>query len=454
MGTLLAAYLSVRMGAEIGFGLVLLVTLFMASVLGFLVAPHVMFALTIPLFALIPAAKLFVSPKVGPVKDLVSLAAIIAAAAVFSVERRPGRRHVLPDNKVLVAVAFILGLYMVNVGGGHDIAWAQGVRLIGEPLLLLVAGFILVDPRRTLRYAIPSLVATACFEATYGLFQQVVGPWWLRGWGYSFAHQLRTYNGHLRSFGTFDETFAYTAFLLFGLVAVIFWMRRGPLAAACGTLLTAGIVVGFVRTAILIFVALVGLWIGRKGNLTSALLVVAAAIAAAFAILVTSAGGSETTKYESRSSSLTLNGRTSAWKAALGDPSTWPLGRGVGIVGTAAQRAEVSLAPGASSGTQARAVDSGYLATIADVGFIGLAVLLALLGRLIGLATAAIRARRDAGWFALGLITVIMIDAVTRASFTGFPTAFLALPLIGVALASAKQIDRLEARDPTLRLRR
>jgi len=47
-----------------------------------------------------------------------------------------------------------------------------------------------------------------------------------------------------------------------------------------------------------------------------------------------------------------------------------------------------------------------------------------------------------------------MLDAVTRSSFTGFPTAFLALPLVGIALAAAKQVDALAERDPTLCVRR
>jgi hypothetical protein len=455
VATLFAAYLSVRMGAQIGFGLVLLVSLFVGSVIGFLVVPHVMLALTIPLFALIPALKLFVNPKLGPLKDIVSLAAIVAATAVLALERRPGRRRSLPDNGVLLAVAFLLGLYVVNVGGGHHVAWAQGVRLTGEPLLLLVAGFTLLNPRRTLRFALPALVATACFEALYGLFQQAVGPWKLQSWGYSFAAQLRTSHGHLRSFGTFDDTFLYAAFLLFGLVAVVFWMRRGLLASACGTLIAGGLAVAFVRTSLLILVVVAGLWIGRKGYVTSAVLIVAAAVALSVSILVTNAGATKTTSYTSNTSSLTLNGRTSAWKEALGAPSRWPFGQGVGKVGTAAQRAQYALSAGAAGAkAPTRAVDSGYLAAIADVGLVGLGVLLALLGRLGALAAFGTRHGRDAGWVALGLLAVLMLDAVTRASFTGFPTAFLGLPLIGVALAAVKQLDRLEEPGSGLRLRR
>jgi uncharacterized membrane protein YhaH (DUF805 family) len=78
---------------------------------------------------------------------------------------------------------------------------------------------------------------------------------------------------------------------------------------------------------------------------------------------------------------------------------------------------------------------------IADVGLIGLAALLGLFGRLITLATRAQKRGLAPGWIALALLTVLLIDAVTRASFTGFPTAFLGLLLVGVALGAATADD-------------
>src|ERR687884_172263 len=216
--TLFAAFVSVQMGAQIGFGLVLLIAFFAACVLGFLFAPHWTTALMIPTFAFIPAAKVLVTPNIGPLKDLVTLAAILATLAV-------------------------LVLAVVNVGGGHGIAWARGLRLPAEPLLLLVAGLTLANARRTLRYAAVSFVATACVAAVYGLYQQAIGKWALVGYGYSFTRQVQSYNGHLRSFGTFDDAFAYAAFLLFGIAILLFWTRRGVLSLACGFLLLMGLAV-------------------------------------------------------------------------------------------------------------------------------------------------------------------------------------------------------------------
>ena len=80
---------------------------------------------------------------------------------------------------------------------------------------------------------------------------------------------------------------------------------------------------------------------------------------------------------------------------------TGPSGAGSGEVGTAAERATYSVTPRGTRRRRAvQAVDSGYLATIADVGFVGLAVLLALFARLLVLAQRAIRAGSTPGWLA------------------------------------------------------
>ena len=303
---LFASFASVRVGAEFGFGLALAISFFLIAVTAFAVLPHLAVAATIPLFALLPAVKALALPTVGAVKDVVTLAAATAAVLAIVVERRR------PDRWVLVAVALLLLLYVLNLGGTHDVAWVQGVRLTAEPLVLLVAGLALPASARTLRLAVPMLVVTACAAATYGLLQQAVGPWQLASWGYSFEQQIRTYGGHLRSFGTFDEPFAYAAFLLSGLAAVLFWMRRSPRAYAAAGLIAAGLAVSLVRTAGLVVLALVGLWLARSRLAATGVLLVVAAVVATGAILVTQAGGTESRTYSSGSSVLTLNGRTSA----------------------------------------------------------------------------------------------------------------------------------------------
>jgi len=165
----------------------------------------------------------------------------------------------------------------------------------------------------------------------------------------------------------------------------------------------------------------------------------AAGVLAIAVLLLVGAGATQTQTYTSPAANLTLNGRISAWKVALGTPSHWLFGRGVGRVGTAAYRATFAVSPRPQTPPQAaQSVDSGYIATIADVGLAGVAVLLALFTRLIVLARRRTWVREASGWVALAFLTVMMLDALTRSSFTGFPTAFLGLFLIGAALSTVR----------------
>ena len=453
IATLLAAYLAVTAGAQISVGLAAAVALFLGTVALFMVYPHVAVSATIALFVLVPMLKVFVAPEIGAVKDAVVVAAAVAAIIVFVFERR------IVDRWVLILVAIMIALYVINVGSGHGAAWAQGVRLTGEPLILLLVGMILPDPRRTFTWALSTLIAMACVVATYGIFQQLVGKWTLIDWGYSFDVQVRSLGGgQLRSFGTLDDPFAYAAFLLYGLAAVLFRPRRGPVAWGAGTLILIGLMLSFSRTGALIVIAFIGLVLWRRGHAVPAMLAVAAITLTSAVVLVNAEGTKSSTvavpsagqKGTAASVNVVLNGRVSAWSAALGDnPSEWLMGRGVGEVGTAAARSGYALAPAEGAATSdAQAVDSGYLATIADVGLVGLAVLLTLFTRLTTDALNSARRGLDEGWFGLAVMATLLIDALTRASFTGFPTAFLGLLLVGVSISAASEQEPMSASSP------
>jgi hypothetical protein len=144
---------------------------------------------------------------------------------------------------------------------------------------------------------------------------------------------------------------------------------------------------------------------------------------------------------------FTVNGRTEAWRIVFENPWDAPFGKGVGELGTAAERAtfEVTRDPEEAREAEAIIVDSAYFATVADVGLVGLAVLVLLIGRLATLAKRAFERGGEAGWLALSLLLVLLLDAVTRESFTGFPTAFLGLLLTGLAIAAAR--DDADAAD-------
>jgi O-antigen ligase len=426
------------------FGLVV----FSAIVAGFMYVPWVTVALVIPLYAIVPTLKVFVHPALGGLKDLVSIAAV-AAAALLVVQRRYDRRPIRLDNVALVLFGLIVSLYVTNIGGnlsgesGYGASWYQGVRLFCVPLSLLVVGMLLRDPRRTFRAGAISLIATTAAVALIGLAQQAIGVDALLAAGYEYGEQVRQIGTRLRSFGTLAEPFAYTSFLLVGLSVLLMWSRRGPLMYLVASLLAVGVVVSFVRTAAVIAIALLGLALARGGQKLIAATLLSVAVIAAVSVLVATSGRSTTrTVAVSPTTYLTLNGRTKLWQSQVGGSATdWLFGRGVGATGTAAARAEQTLTgrKKLNSRSSAGVVDSGYLAVVADIGVAGLILLLALFGLLLTRAVQRARGGDALGWAAVGILAVTLLDGLSRESFTGFPTAYVAMLLVGLAVARGSE---------------
>jgi hypothetical protein len=437
--TTMFAYAATQRGAGTSLGVLLAVGFFSAATYLFIANPPLAVGLTIPVFALLPAAKVLVNPRLGPAKDAIVLAAVVAALVASAARRRAG----LPagDRWLLTATLLFLFLYVVNVAGRHDVAWFHGMRLASEPILLFLAGLVLPHPRKTLRAAALSMVVTGCFVAAVGLLQQVAGPAQLNALGFAYNTQIRTIQGHLRSFGTMDEPFAYASFLTLAFAAAAFARRRTFAMSGAACLIFAGLAVSYVRTAVLIMFAFLAIELARRQRVAVAVALTATLVVTAGILLIQSQGSeSRTLANPNGSTAITLNGRTSAWRAALGSPVDWPLGRGVGEVGTAAERAgyTFTVAQGTTQRTSL-AVDSGYFATVADVGFVGLAVLLALFGRVAVLARDYVRAGAREAWFALAVLAALLIDALTRSSFIGFPSAFLEMFVLGIALSAARE---------------
>jgi hypothetical protein len=445
--TALLAAATVQIGPGLPFGGLVGLFVFVGLVVSFVAVPHIAVAALIPVFAVLPLVKTFWLPAAGPIKDVAAVAAV-SAVALLTIERHRLRQRSPVDPLVVGCVVALLVLYLVNIGGGfsagaYDTAWLHGFRLTAEPLLLLLVGLTVERPRRVFQWAMASLVATSFFVAIYGIIQQILGPSGLQALGYEWDVHIRVVGDYLRSFGTMDDPFLYAAFLSFGLAGVLFWMRRGALALVVGVTIAVGIAAGVVRTSALIVVALLGIWLAGQRRPVPAAALLGAAVIGSFAILLSGSSATESRTVRAGGAGqnvyLTLNGRTEAWSVAVGGPIDWPFGRGVGEVGTAAERAtfELSRSNEEVRKSSVRAVDSGYFATVADVGFFGLAILLVLLGRLFTAARAASAMGLVSGRVALATLVVLALDALTRASFQGFPTAFVGMLLIGVALASA-----------------
>lgn len=432
-----------RLGTDLALALLVGTAVLAGTVLAFVVAPHVAFAAAVAWFTVLETVRVQVSPATGATKELIAVAATSAVVIVIA-HRRVSRVPWRVDGPALVLSGLFLGLYVFNLGGGisgesgYGAPWFHGTRLASEPLILMLAGMLLPAPRRSLRWGLISLVSAACLASLYGVVQQRIGVNGLMDAGYVYGEQVRQIGDQLRSFGTLGDPFAYAALLGFAVAALMLAFRSRPVVWLAGAIVGVGLLTSLVRTAAILLVAVLGVWLARRGQTRFAVIVTVAALVAGAALFSAASGKKETRLVQaSPTMFVTLNGRTNIWKATLETPGEWTFGRGVGVVGTASERATRGLGSISSESDEGGGVvDSAYFATIADVGLVGLFLLLGLLARLAARARHAALGGDWAGWLALGFLAIILLDGVTRESFTAFPTAYVGFLILGLAAAA------------------
>lgn len=426
--------------------------IFAALVAGFVFVPWRMVSGLIPLFIVLPALKVFVTPTIGALKDVISVAAVTASGIVL-VQRRQARRPIHADRLITGLLASVLALYVANIGGlitgetGYGVAWFQAIRLFNEPLALFVVGLTLREPQRTLAAARKAVIATGVGVALIGLAQQAIGSYGLHKLGFAYGDQIRTIGSQLRSFGTLDDPFVYASYLLLALAVLLMSRQLRGYPTLLIAILAAGLMVSYVRTAAVVALAIIGLALARRGHGLLATLLVLLSIAAAFAVFAFASEQPTTRNVAINANTyMTLNGRTMLWRSRIGQPVDWAFGQGVGATGTAAQRARESLSGKVQVGASVKTSvnDSAYLTLISDIGFIGLVVYIALLSRILALGRRAALAGYEFGWVVIAIVVVILIDGLSRESFTAYPTPYIAMLVAG--LASAEWLRRAPVR--------
>lgn len=405
-------------------------------------------------FAVQPALKFYVTDAFGPVKDVAVLVSIAAVGATV-LRRRLGLRDSTtrlrrPDPVLIAAVIAFIALYGLNLGGDHGINWANGARLVVEAFSLLLLGYLGPVTERAWPWVVRSVIGMAVVESIAGIAQQVIGVDRLvNNFGYVYGAQVRQVaGGALRSFGTLDDPFNYAALVLIGfIVAVHTRFPRGwklPVVA----LTAVGVIVSFDRTDLLLLVLAAGLWLLRKRLPVAALALVTATVLVAGVYVVTSSSGASGNQSQ-LSVLFSLNGRVNAWSIVLAQPEKLIGGDGVGTTGTGLARSQITgivptvrFGPAASAastqGGNIQNLDSSYLATLADVGVVGLLLLLFIGARVLILAGRGAAAGSSAGWIALGVAGVLLLDSTTRTSLTAFPFGYVGLYVLGAALAATE----------------
>lgn len=405
--------------------------------------PHLLAPLVIIGFALQPDLKFFGSTYFGPAKDLVAVCAIVVLAV--RVANRRWRSRLDCDPWIVSGVLAVLMLYVLDLGGSHDSAWAAAVRPVIEAFGLFLAAYLLLRDANAWRLCVRMMLAMGIIEAVAGCFEQLVGQNFLANTlRFPYNTVLTTVSGLPRSFGTQLDPFNYAAMVALAVPFAFFAMSRGRRQVITIALLGAGLIAALVRTSVLIAYALVLLALVRTSRAASAGFLLAASVLGVVAVLALSQSSSP-----QPSSVATLNGRTSEWSRVL-HPQIMIAGAGAGNIGSGTSRSlqgsivqiqkqgsqSASSAPASAAATS---IDSSYLALISDVGLPGLALVIAVFARIVAVGLQATRRGATAGPILLGMVLVVAIDGATRSSLTQFPFGYIALFAIGAGLAAAER---------------
>ena len=223
------------------------------------------------------------------------------------------------------------------------------------------------------------LMATGFIAAAIGIGQQLVGAEALNRLGYEYNSVIRTTNGLLRSFSTFNQPFPFAFHVMVVLLVALPvalsdpTRRRNRLFLLASPLLVIGLATALVRAA------MGGLVVGLIVLAVIRFRIVVHALAALtlVALLAWPAVGSAIL------SSSSVTDRTSGWNESSEQILANPFGAGMGAVGAAAEKAQedASTRPTfpSSSNDDAYQPDNHYVLVLIELGPLGLWVFVAVI---------------------------------------------------------------------------
>lgn len=369
---------------------------------------------------------------------------LLLAVVLASLVPGPGRVRVRPSDLSRVLWP-VLGLVALSVASALAVGGVPGVVALRVELVYSLVLVPLVRAPLTPRdrdRLVTVLMVTATTVALVGLAQQVVGPEQLHAYGYAYNDVIRTSQGRLRSFSTFNQPFPF-AFWVMSVLCVALPValadrdrRRNQVFLLLTPALLVGMTSAIVRGALLgLAVAGVLLVVHRRSRL-GPLLVLPAVV-----LLLLPAS-----TYASLFSSSSLGERTTSWIENLRVLLSRPLGHGIGSSGSAAEK----LATMKSTVFQP---DNAYYNVMYQLGPIGLWLLLHVLAECTRTGLRIAHRLPDRADAALALGIGLLGGAVASASlvstyFEIFPAEMLFWVSLGVLAQLASPCPR-DATPPT-----
>lgn len=297
-------------------------------------------------------------------KEALTIAALGATFVAPFAARSAGRRDLPQWAYLIIALAALGVISAVLVGGTRGLV---GLKVGFFYVLLGLAVWRCPLAERERDHLVTILMATGFATAVFGLVQQLLGPERLVDLGYEYNTDIRTAGGFLRSFSTFDTSFAFALYLmvvvLVGLAVAVGAPRRlrNRLFLLSLPIILAAMTVAITRVAFLGLAA--GLAYLAITKYRSLVLVFIDGVVIAAALLVVAASFSGV--FLSTSSS---EARFDLWGKNFAEIAAHPFGAGVGATGAAAEKA----AEVAGSDEEVFQPDNYYFKIAYEFGVIGL----------------------------------------------------------------------------------
>jgi hypothetical protein len=291
--------------------------------------------------------------------------AVLGATFVAPFAARSASRRGLPQWAYLIIALAALGVISaVLVGGTRGLV---GLKVGFFYVLLGLAVWRCPLDEKERDRLVTILMATGFVTAVFGLVQQLLGPDRLVDLGYEFNTDIRTAGGFLRSFSTFDTSFAFALFLmvvvLVGVAVAIGAPRRlrNQLFLLSLPVILAAMAVAITRVAFLGLAAGLAYLAITKYRSLVLVFIDGVVIAAVFLVVAASFSGA----FLSTSSS---EERFDLWGGNVAEIASHPFGVGVGATGAAAEKA----AEVAGSDEEIFQPDNYYFKIAYEFGVIGL----------------------------------------------------------------------------------
>ena len=407
----------------------------------------------IGIFSTSAELRLRITPELGVLKDFY-LALLLVVVGLSAARSGRVRERLRPLSGPLAAIGVVVGLYVLDPAGTHGTGWLFGSRLLFSVLALLFIGLCCADPERTTAHLVRAAAAMLAFEAVFSWLQHLAGADSLVfRWGYQYGAQVRvTSGGGLRTSGTFEDPFQLAALAVLGLALGVFlaqgWLRIVLIVSALAVLGATSVRTAWIQVAVVLVVLAL-----RRGYWRQALTLGAVGVIAGVFVLATT-----TTSDRPGAPEVPLlfglNGRSTAWAQAVQGPLSFVAGNGVGALGIGSTRDSTGVsappaydphkAPDALYAGNSAFLDSTYAQIQSDVGIVGSLALIIGLAGLVGVLAG--RCRRNpgdrAGWAALAVLAVSIVDWIGRSSLASYTTGFLTMYVLGVLVAASLTQER------------